>query len=159
MRAGLADYRARWGRLPQIHVASGATLAPGAQGARVEALRVRLGLSAGGVYDAKLAARVADFQTAHGLPATGRADASTVRALNRGAAGDAALAVANLERARALPAHLGRRFILVDVAAQRLWLYEDGVATTTMKVVVGEPAHATPAMAGTMRYAVFNPYW
>src|SRR5690606_9273078 len=38
-------------------------------------------------------------------------------------------------------------------------LYEDGAPRMTMKVVVGEPAHATPAMAGTLRYAVFNPYW
>src|SRR5690606_15610209 len=135
MRAGLADYRARWGQLPQTHVPNGPALAAGARGPRVEALRVRLGLPEAGAFDAELAERVRAFQAAHGRAATGRADASTVRALNRGAAAYEALALANLERARALPANLGPRFILVDAAAQRLWLYEDGVARMTMKVV------------------------
>jgi murein L,D-transpeptidase YcbB/YkuD len=66
---------------------------------------------------------------------------------------------ANLERARALPVDLGRRFILVDIAAQRLWMYEDGRAVDSMKVVVGKPSEPTPAMAALVRYAVFRPYW
>jgi L,D-transpeptidase YcbB len=158
LRAGLADYRRRWGRLPQIDVPE-QTLAPGARGAAVAALRIRLGLPGEGAYDGRTASAVRDFQAVHGLRPTGRADVATLRALNRGAGPYEALARANLARARALPVDLGPRFILVDAAAQRLWLYENGVATTTMKVVVGEPAHATPAMAGMMRYAVFNPYW
>lgn len=72
---------------------------------------------------------------------------------------NAALIRANLERVRALPAELGRRYILVDVAAQRLWAYEDGRASFGMKVVVGKPAEPTPAMAALVRYAVFRPYW
>src|SRR6202008_841407 len=70
-----------------------------------------------------------------------------------------ALIRANLERARALPTDLGRRHILVDVAAQRLWTYEDGRAIDNMKVVVGKPADPTPAMAALVRSAVFRPYW
>jgi murein L,D-transpeptidase YcbB/YkuD len=70
-----------------------------------------------------------------------------------------ALLRANLERARALPTDLGRRHILVDVAAQRLWTYEDGRPVDNMKVVVGKPADPTPSMAALVRYAVFRPYW
>ncbi|CAN7353832.1 L,D-transpeptidase family protein [Phenylobacterium sp. LjRoot225] len=70
-----------------------------------------------------------------------------------------ALIRANLERARALPTDLGRRYILVDVAAQRLWTYEAGRPTDSMKVVVGKPTDPTPAMAALVRYAVFRPYW
>lgn len=66
---------------------------------------------------------------------------------------------ANLERARALPVDLGRRYILVDVAAQRLWAYEDGEPVDGMKVVVGRPNAPTPAMAAVVRFAVFRPYW
>jgi len=72
---------------------------------------------------------------------------------------DAALLRANLERARALPVDLGRRFILVDIAAQRLWMYEDGRPVDSMKVVVGKPSDPTPPMAALVRYAVFRPYW
>lgn len=66
---------------------------------------------------------------------------------------------ANLERARALPVDLGRRFILVDIAAQRLWMYQDGRPVDSMKVVVGKPSEPTPPMAALVRYAVFRPYW
>lgn len=72
---------------------------------------------------------------------------------------NAAVIRANMERARALPVELGRRFILVDVAAQRLWMYQDGQPVDSMKVVVGKPSDPTPAMAALVRYAVFRPYW
>ena len=52
-----------------------------------------------------------------------------------------------------------RRHILVDAAAARLWLYEDGEAKDTMRVVVGQPTQPTPMLAGMMRYVVVNPYW
>lgn len=70
-----------------------------------------------------------------------------------------ALILANLERARALPRDLGRRFILVDAPAGRLWAFEDGQVRDTMSVVIGKPGAETPQMAGVIRYAVFNPYW
>lgn len=72
---------------------------------------------------------------------------------------DLRLILANLERARALPADLGDRYVLVDAAAAQLWLYEDGKVVDSMPVAVGKPSQATPAMAGMIRYAVFNPYW
>jgi len=72
---------------------------------------------------------------------------------------DAVLIRANLDRARALPTDLGRRHILVDIAAQRLSAYEDGQELFSMKVVVGKPAEPTPTMAALVRYAVFRPYW
>lgn len=66
---------------------------------------------------------------------------------------------ANLERARAIPANPGPRFILVDTAGAQLRLFENGQVTGTMKVIVGEPAMQTPAMAGVIRFVVLNPYW
>ena len=66
---------------------------------------------------------------------------------------------ANMERLRALPPQLGRRFVLVDAAGGRLYLFENGQPTDSMKVVVGKPEEATPEMAGVIRYALFNPNW
>ena len=66
---------------------------------------------------------------------------------------------ANLERARALPANPGRRYVLVDTAAARLFMYEDGRVRDSMKVVVGQAAQQTPMIASTIRYAMVNPYW
>jgi murein L,D-transpeptidase YcbB/YkuD len=65
----------------------------------------------------------------------------------------------NLDRLRALPPHLGWRFVLVDAASSRLWLYENGKPVDSMRVVVGAKVHQTPQLAGVIRYAIFNPYW
>lgn len=65
----------------------------------------------------------------------------------------------NLERARALPVDRGQRYIIVDAAAARLYMYEGGRIYDSMKIVVGKPASPTPMMAALMRHAVVNPYW
>lgn len=67
--------------------------------------------------------------------------------------------LASLERARALPADFGKRFILVDAAAGRMWFYDEGSLVQTMKVVTGKPSQPTPMMAAMARHLVFNPYW
>ncbi|PAX07886.1 L,D-transpeptidase family protein [Sphingomonas lenta] len=67
---------------------------------------------------------------------------------------------ANLDRARVLPgAAQPGRYVLVDAAAARLWMYENGRAVGSMRVVVGKPTEPTPIMAGLIRYASVNPYW
>ncbi|MES2327318.1 MAG: L,D-transpeptidase family protein, partial [Pseudomonadota bacterium] len=64
----------------------------------------------------------------------------------------------NLQRARELPA--GRqRYVLVNAAQQRLYMYEDGKAVDSMVVVVGKPKNPTPMLAAYIRYAALNPYW
>lgn len=65
----------------------------------------------------------------------------------------------NLDRLRALPGKLGDRFVLVDVLANRLSVYENNQPVDSMKVVVGSPNEQTPPMAALIRYAVYNPYW
>ena len=64
----------------------------------------------------------------------------------------------NLDRARILPAGSGR-YVLVNTAAQRLDMYEDGRVVDSMKVVVGKPAQPTPMMAAMIRFTAVNPYW
>jgi murein L,D-transpeptidase YcbB/YkuD len=68
--------------------------------------------------------------------------------------------LANLERARTLPAR--GKFALVDSASQRLFMYEDGQVVDSMKVVVGDKDRyglPTPLIASVMHYMTFNPYW
>ena len=64
----------------------------------------------------------------------------------------------NLERARELPGGPGR-YVLVNAAAQRLFMVEDGEIVDSMKVVVGKPKNPTPMMAAFIRFAALNPYW
>ncbi len=60
---------------------------------------------------------------------------------------------------RALPTEPGKRYVLVDVPAARLWIYEDGKAKDTMRVIVGNREQETPMLAVNIRYAEVNPYW
>lgn len=71
-----------------------------------------------------------------------------------------ALLAINLERARALPATLPR-YVIVNAAEQRLYLYEGGALVDSMNVVVGKqkPKDRTPMMASFLNEAALNPYW
>jgi len=144
LRDGLEDYRRRWSRLPQEPL-------PGTPSPAQ--LRHRLGLAA----DARLDAALAAFQRVHGLPETKVADAATIAALNLGAAHFERLIRLNMERARIVPA--SGRFVLVDSAAARLWMFEGSRPAGTMRAIVGKPGMETPALAARLRYAVLNPYW
>ena len=159
LEQGLDDYRVRWASLPDVQIPAGPAMRTGASGPRVRALRARLGLIEDGTFDAELAEALVAFKRAHGLGATAVADATTLRALNRGPVYFERIIEANLERARALPADPGRRYIIVDTAAARLFMYEDGRPVDSMRVIVGRPASQTPMLAAYVRHAVLNPYW
>jgi murein L,D-transpeptidase YcbB/YkuD len=146
LRRGLAAYRARWSVLPQIAFPSRPSPA---------LLRQRLGLAPG----TDPATTLRDFQHVHALAPTGAADAATIAALNRGARHYEQLILANIERARAIPARPDGRYILVDTASARLWMIGNGRIQGAMRVVVGKRAMPTPLMAGLIRYASLNPYW
>ena len=66
----------------------------------------------------------------------------------------------NLERARALPAG-NHRYVVVNPAAQRMYMYENGEVVDMMRVVAGKPSAAaqTPMMNAYIRFVVLNPYW
>jgi murein L,D-transpeptidase YcbB/YkuD len=156
---GLDDYRSRWAGLPQLDIPRGPALRFGSTGPRVQQLRLRLGLASEGGFDATLEQALRAYQSAHGLPDDGIAGPRTLGSLNAGAAHYERLIELNLARARSLPADLGARFILVDAAEARLWMYEDGRPVDSMRVIVGRRDMATPALAGMIRHAMLNPYW
>jgi murein L,D-transpeptidase YcbB/YkuD len=63
----------------------------------------------------------------------------------------------NLERARSLPT--SGRYVMVNSAAQRLFMVENGQTVDMMRVVVGKTVHPTPMMAALIRYTSLRPYW
>lgn len=65
--------------------------------------------------------------------------------------------VLNLDRVRSIPAK--GRFVLVDAASQRLFMYENGAPVDSMKVIVGMKKLPTPMIASMMYYITYNPYW
>jgi murein L,D-transpeptidase YcbB/YkuD len=71
------------------------------------------------------------------------------------------LLAVNLDRARALPSGT-HRYVVVNPAAQRLYMYENGQVVDYMRVVAGKPSPQiaqTPMMSALIRFAVLNPYW
>lgn len=63
----------------------------------------------------------------------------------------------NLARARALPST--GKYVVVDSAAQRLTMIDNGRIADSMKVIVGTRESQTPMLASTIWYATLNPYW
>jgi murein L,D-transpeptidase YcbB/YkuD len=70
------------------------------------------------------------------------------------------LLAVNRDRARTLPAG-NQRYVVVNPAAQRLYMYENGQVVDYMRVVAGrpDPIAQTPMMSAFIRYTALNPYW
>jgi L,D-transpeptidase YcbB len=64
----------------------------------------------------------------------------------------------NLQRVRVLPPGKGK-YILVNAAQQKLFMFEGGKVVDSMVVVVGKTKYPTPMFAAYVRYAALNPYW
>lgn len=64
----------------------------------------------------------------------------------------------NLERARVLPSGK-QRYVIVNAAQQRLYMYDDRKQVDSMVVVVGKPKWQTPMLTAYIRFAALNPYW
>ena len=169
LREALARYRrvataGGWPAIPE-----GLPLHAGDRGAAVTALRQRLRLEDGLVgevadqpedlFDAGLEQALAKFQRRHGLTEDGVVSAATRAELNVSVERRVEQLELNLERWRWLPKDLGRRHIIVNIAAFELEVMDGDSLVMSMRVVVGRPFDRTPVLSDTMRYLVLNPYW
>lgn len=152
-----------WSSLPP-----GRALRVGASGAAVLALRERLQAEGFGpavapadpnLFDAELAAALANFQSRHGLAPDGVLGKAVRVELDIPPATRVAQIEANLERAGWLPVVLPPDRLEVDIAAAEAVLYQGGQASLTMRVVVGDTKHETPIFASALETVVLNPPW
>jgi murein L,D-transpeptidase YcbB/YkuD len=168
LRQALASYRtiAREGGWPIVP--AGPKMRRGDIGARVRLLRKRLAVTGDLVasqegdqqlFDSALDQAVRRFQARCGLDVDGVVGRLTLAALNVPADERVRQIEVNMERWRWLPEDLGRRFLLVNIAAFRLEVMENDRAVMTMRVIVGKRYQHTPVFIATMTYLVFNPYW
>lgn len=184
----LASYRAAANHGGWVPIPDGPALRRGARGARVEALRARLGAedpslqaqnegpsapqdaatgtSAAqsgaptvGVYDAALAAAVAQAQARYGLKPTGAADRATIEALNVPIAARVNQIRANLERWRWLPRPLPATRVEVDAASGSMDYYLAGRPALHMLAAAGKPDDKTPMLVSAITQVEFNPPW
>ncbi|MEO6256422.1 MAG: L,D-transpeptidase family protein [Sphingomicrobium sp.] len=78
--------------------------------------------------------------------------------LSQGNPDERARLAVNLERAAALPTG-NQRYVIVNIAAQRLSMIENNAVVDTMRVVVGKTKYPTPMMSAWIRAAALNPSW
>ncbi|HEX7181838.1 MAG TPA: L,D-transpeptidase family protein [Thermoanaerobaculia bacterium] len=172
LREALGRYRriaARGGPEP---VPPGPTLRAGDRGERVAALRTRLAEAAlsdaaeplpaaeiPDLFDDPLEEAVRGFQRRHGLEDDGVAGPATLAELDQRAEDHVRQIEVNLERWRWLPRDLGRRHVLVNIAAFRLDAVEDGRSALDMRVIVGKPYTRTPMFSSAMEAVILNPSW
>eukprot|EP01037_Dinobryon_pediforme_P012085 gene12085-12175_t len=177
LRAKLAELRREARPMAQKPIPPGPVLKIGMKDPRVPLIRERFGLGIEQnmpakdsdhsqtlaqdiIYDTRVAAAVADFQTSNGLPASGTLTPRTIAALSGGepARLDAEL-VANMEIWRWLPRDLGHDRIEVNLTEFAARIYRDDRAVYRTKVVVGKPATPTPVFSNRMQFLIVNPYW
>ena len=65
----------------------------------------------------------------------------------------------NLARWRWLPANLGGRYLFVNIANQKLTLWEGGEVAAEWRVIVGKPISRTPVFTTYVTGVVLNPWW
>jgi L,D-transpeptidase YcbB len=143
----------------RLREALGRERAIAAQGAWPTDLSERLRLEGDLRDEDSLAVGLQRFQRRHGLEETGIIDSGTRAELNVSAEARVEQLRINLERWRWLPQDLGRRRILVNIAAQVLDVIEDDEVVMQMRVVVGREYKRTPVFSDTVRYIVLNPNW
>jgi L,D-transpeptidase YcbB len=154
------------GGWPEIPL--GPTLRQGDTGPRIKALRERLMLAGDleediisdpYLFDESLENGVIRFQRRHGLDPDGIVGRETLAQLNTPVEERLKTVFVNMERWRWLPANLGQRYIIVNIANFELDVIEQGDRVMNMRVIVGRNYRRTPVFTGLMTYLVFSPYW
>src|SRR6185503_10744753 len=99
------------------------------------------------LFDRALEDGVKRFQQRHGLKSHGLVDTITLAELNVSAERRVEQMELNLERWRWLPQDLGRRHILVNIAAFEMQVVEGDSVALAMRVMVGRPDSPTPVFS------------
>lgn len=110
-------------------------------------------------FDEKLFKGVISFQKRYGLITDGVIGKNTIDKLNTPIEEKIKVLRVNLERMRWLPRNLGERYILINIPAYKLKLYEQNKVQLKMDVIVGKKKFPTPVFSHKMSEVIVNPYW
>ena len=146
---------------------SGKTLAKGVQSPAVPILRTRLSMTGdyigtetdSDLFDSELHEAVVAYQKRHGMEADGAAGPKTLADMNVPVETRIKQMEINRERWNRMPAALGERFVLVNMAGYELDVVEGEKTVLTMKVIVGKGYTETPMFSDIIQYIEFNPFW
>jgi murein L,D-transpeptidase YcbB/YkuD len=130
---------------------------------RVPLLRERLGVSAAAenpeLYDEAVVAAVKEFQAAAGITADGIAGKGTLAIMNKASEDHVATILANMEKWRWVPRHLGTFYVRVNIPDFSLDVYQDDAVVHSTRLVVGKVNNQTPIFSDEMEHIIVNPAW
>jgi len=111
------------------------------------------------LFDSTLELAVKNFQHRYGEKEDGVIGPAVVKQMNTPVEQLIRQIAVNMERSRWVPVNLVTNYIVVNIPAYRLYVYENDKLAWGMNVVVGQPAHKTVIFNGNIKYIVFSPYW
>jgi murein L,D-transpeptidase YcbB/YkuD len=110
-------------------------------------------------YDEELVEAVKLFQFRHGLPTTGLVGSMTMAALSVPVEKRIEQIRASLERGRWILHDLEPNFLVVNIAAFKVYLVRDGEMEWETRAQVGKIYRKTPLFKSELRYMDVNPTW
>jgi murein L,D-transpeptidase YcbB/YkuD len=168
LRSALAELRAidakgGW----TAPVPAGPALKPRAKGPRVAELRTLLvergdlpaSAAKGDSFDLVVARAVVQFQNRHGLEPDTVFGAQMVNEFRVPLSHRIQQVRFGMERMRWLPHDFTGRWIGVNLADFRAYVWDGDQAVYESRTVIGKKYHETPMFNGIMTYVVINPYW
>jgi murein L,D-transpeptidase YcbB/YkuD len=111
------------------------------------------------IFNEELKSIVQLFQADHNLEADGVVGAISWSFLERSLDQLIMQARLNIDRMRWLPDDITANYIFVNLAQQRLQLFENSVKTMDFKTINGRTERATPMLVDRLKSVVLNPTW
>lgn len=107
----------------------------------------------------QLQAALIQFQKRFGLPASGKLDAQSVSALRLDAEWMERRLRTNLLRMATLDNSLGERYLIANIPAFQVSVFERYKSVLTLKAIVGKTSRPTPQFSSELSSVVLNPGW
>jgi L,D-transpeptidase YcbB len=111
------------------------------------------------VFNALLDTAVRSYQHCTGLKVDGTIQQPLLNALNITPEKRIRQILINMERLRWVPAKTPAEYLLVNIPAFKLYVYDDNKLDWSCNVVVGKPGTNTVIFSNEMKLVVFSPYW
>lgn len=111
------------------------------------------------VFDAALTGGIKSFQKRFGLKEDGIIGSGVMAEMNYPVEKRIETIMVNMERSRWVPEAVEKNYLLVNIPAYKLYVFENDSIAFDMNVVVGKSQHKTVIFNGDLKYVVMSPYW
>lgn len=111
------------------------------------------------VFDTTLVEAVKSFQKRIGIKEDGIIGKTVIAEMNYPIEKRMETIMVNMERSRWVPEALDNNYLLINIPAYKLYVFENGNIAFDMNVVVGKSQNKTVIFNGDLKYIVMSPYW